>query len=67
MKLYYLDMYGRAEPIRMLAYHAKIPNFEDVRFKMEEWPTQKFSGKFEFGQMPAIEVSDETGKVQYFA
>ena len=49
MKLFYFGFYGRAEPIRLLAHHAKIPNFEDVRLTFEEWPALKASGVLEFG------------------
>ena len=67
MKLFYFNMYGRAEPIRILAHHAKIPNFEDVRLKFEEWPGLKASGIYEFGQLPVIEVTDESGKVNQYS
>ena len=48
MKLYYFDVYGRAEAIRMLLNHAKV-EFEDVRFQKEEWPKMKAELDLEFG------------------
>lgn len=55
MKLHYLDIYGRAEPIRMLLNHAKI-EFEDVRYSREEFPEKKAELNLEFGQVPMLEV-----------
>ena len=57
MKLYYFDIYGRAEPLRILLWHAKA-EFEDVRIKGEEWPKLRADNpeKFEFGQLPMLEV-----------
>jgi glutathione S-transferase len=55
MKLYYFDLYGRAEGIRMLLNHAKV-EFEDVRLSPEDFGKLKNEGKFEFGQVPALEV-----------
>lgn len=57
MKLYYFDIYVRAEAIRMLLNYSKIP-FEDIRYSYEEFMKMKSEGKlshFEFGQMPVLE------------
>ena len=39
-KLYYFDLYLRAEPIRMLLSHADV-NYEDITFNFDEWPKYK--------------------------
>lgn len=57
MKLYYFDIYGRAEPIRMLLTHAKV-EFEDIRIDKEGQEKLKAEGKLEFGQIPVIEKPD---------
>lgn len=54
MKVFYFDGYGRAEPIRMLLKYVG-QEFEDVRYTREEWNKVKEEGKFEFGQVPAVE------------
>lgn len=59
MKLYYFDIYGRAEPMRMLLWHAKQA-FEDVRLSPEDFAKLKGEGKFEFGQVPALEIDGKT-------
>ena len=57
MKLYYFNLKGRAESIRAILSIAKVP-FEDVRVPFEEFAKMKEAGKFEFGQMPALELED---------
>ena len=54
IKLYYFDVYGRAEAIRMLLHHAKV-EFTDVIVTKEEVEKMKADGKLEFGQVPVIE------------
>ena len=55
MKLYYFDIYGRAESIRFLAAHAKL-QLETVVVNGESMAALKESGKLEFGQVPMLEV-----------
>lgn len=53
-KLYYFDIYGRAEAIRFLLTHAK-QEFEDVRINGEKLAELKTAGTLEFGQVPVLE------------
>jgi glutathione S-transferase len=54
IKLWYFDMYGRAEPIRLMLTYLEAP-FEDIRLSREEFGKLKAEGFFEFGQVPAAE------------
>ena len=56
MKLYYFPLYGRGEPIRMALWKAGVA-YEDVKVS-SDWGKLKQSGKFEFGQMPGLELDD---------
>ncbi|KAG1679927.1 hypothetical protein FOA52_006991 [Chlamydomonas sp. UWO 241] len=53
IKLYYFDLPGRAEVIRIMLHHAAI-EFEDVTFAFKDWPEWK--AKMPFGAAPALEV-----------
>ena len=63
MKLYYFPAYGRAETIRFLAAHAKIP-LENVFVTYDTMPALKESGKLEFGQVPMLETADGKHLIQ---
>jgi len=57
LKLYYFDMPGRAEPIRLAFHYLGIP-FEDYRFKgMGEFLAIKNSMGLMFGQVPALKIT----------
>lgn len=57
-KLYYFDVYARAEPIRLLLNHAKV-TFEDVRLTGADFATFKSEKNPEFGQVPVLEINGE--------
>jgi len=54
MKLYYFDIYARAEPLRILLSHAKA-EYENVYITKEDLAKLKEEGKLEFGQVPVLE------------
>lgn len=58
VKLYYFDMPGRAEPVR-IALHAAGIAFEDVRLSgaAGTWPQMK--SEMPFGQLPVLEVKGQ--------
>jgi len=55
-KLYYFDMDGRGSMIRLLLKNAKV-DFEDVRIKMDQWPSYK--EKFCLKQVPVLEIEGQ--------
>ena len=59
MKVVYFDVFAKAEPMRMLLSHAKVP-FEDVRINMDQFKAMKEEGQLEYGQVPYVELDDGT-------
>uniref|UniRef100_A0A7S3KRU6 glutathione transferase n=1 Tax=Euplotes crassus TaxID=5936 RepID=A0A7S3KRU6_EUPCR len=60
MKLTYFNLYGRAEPIRLMLNASKT-EFEDERIKHTDWPDIKDDKeRFPYGQMPVLQ---HNGKV----
>ncbi|VDM98871.1 unnamed protein product [Thelazia callipaeda] len=57
-KLYYFDLMGRAEVIRLIFAQAEVP-YEDIRFNKEDWATH-YKPMMPFGQVPVL---DEDGKL----
>ena len=55
VKVHYFDGFSKGEALRILLTLAKV-DFEDVRYTFAQWPEAKASGKFEFGQLPAVEI-----------
>jgi glutathione S-transferase len=64
MKLYYFDLYAKAEPIRMMLAKAGVA-FEDVRVSGQTWADLK--PQMEFGQVPCLELDDGTKMYQCIA
>jgi len=56
MKVYYFEIYGRAEPIRILLNHAGV-EFENICLTMEAFAEfKKDTTKCPFGQLPVLEI-----------
>lgn len=54
-KLFYFNLRGRCEIIRLLFYAAG-QKFEDVRFSRDNWP--EYKAKAPFGQCPYLEIKE---------
>ena len=59
MKVYYFDVFAKAEPIRMMLSMANVP-YEDVRVNGEKFKEMKESGVLEYGHLPMLELDDGT-------
>ena len=69
-KLFYFDIHGKAESLRMALWHAKHP-YEDVRLDQAKFAELKASGFLPSGQVPAWEndegkVSNQTNAILRF-
>ena len=56
INLYYFDIEGRAEIIRLVLTIGGI-KFNDIRLTPEEFKTKKEAGFLKFGQAPVLEVN----------
>ena len=56
-KLYYFELYGRAEPIRMMLAHSGA-DWEDIIKTGDDW--KAFKPTIPGGQMPILELADGT-------
>ena len=59
IKVYYFDLFARAEPTRMMLTKAGV-EFEDIRVTGDSWKELKSSDKLEYGQIPMVELEDGT-------
>jgi len=65
LKLYYFDMVGKGEPIRLMCAYLGM-TLEDIRFKdYNDFLQLKEAGKLPFGQVPLLEVDQGDGKVHH--
>lgn len=63
LKLYYFNIAGKGEPIRLLCAYAGL-DLEDYRMQSsDEFLKLKADGKLAFGQVPMLEVDEGNGKV----
>ena len=52
-KLYYFDLPGKGEPIRLACHFANIP-LEDIRLSFDQFTEMKNQGELKFGQVPCL-------------
>ena len=65
LKLYYFDIKGKGEPIRLLCHYAGL-QLEDHRFaSRDEFSALRDDGTLPFGQVPLLQVTEEDGTVHY--
>ena len=64
VKVHYFDIYGRGEILRFILSHNKI-HYEDIRYDFSSWIELKNTGKFLFGQLPAVEIDGKIYEQSY--
>ena len=57
MKLYYCDVYARAEPVRMALWKAGV-DFENITLTVAQW--REIKPATGLGSMPMLELDDGT-------
>jgi len=62
LRLSYFNIGGKGDPIRMLVRYTGYESFTDYRFADGEFPELKAQGTLTFGQVPALEILDSSGK-----
>lgn len=62
-KLYYFDLAGKAEGIRLACEYSGF-EFEDIRLTRDQFAEMKANGQLQFGQVPALEVREGVLLVQ---
>lgn len=55
VRLYYFDIYGRGDTIRMILTYSGTP-FDDNRVTPEEWALMRTTGMAEFGALPVLDI-----------
>jgi glutathione S-transferase len=63
LKLYYFNIKGKGEPIRLFCAYAGL-ELVDHRFAGDEFSTMKENGRLAFGQVPMLEVDGKHQLVQ---
>ncbi|KAJ1423502.1 hypothetical protein B484DRAFT_451869 [Ochromonadaceae sp. CCMP2298] len=58
LKLYYFDIAGKGEAIRLACAYGNLP-LDDIRLDRDGFDALKTSGKLSFGQLPALQVGEE--------
>ena len=56
--LHYFPLMARGDAIRLMLHHLKIP-FYDNLITQEMWPKEKESGRFEFKQLPVLQMGEK--------
>ena len=56
--IFYFEFNGRALISKAILHYLKIP-FKSVKFTQDQWQNEMLSGKYEFNQLPALEMNNK--------